>query len=491
MAVPRLISLSAALLSSALIVPAFAQSSASDDMIKQLLPAQPHSIGILGVKAATKDEIIQRLGQPSLTRSLGSSFGTETPLVLGPGHEAEALIKLHDLPSVQIAAAFQGSSDALAPESSALLGSLGQALSDEKLRRFKFVVGVHANEIGSDEYNLALANLRAKAIVDALVAVHDLKRDRLYAVGFGRLTDHSAEGAEPSNRIRVVNLGDIPVTLNATRPAVPQHAPAPLAKASVKPIHPHAASRSRQIVSRSASTLRHEHFDRHHGSYVVSLPNNAHSARIRNARAVSPGTSGSSRYDSSDPYGFEAPRARHQRRGAPNHYGRSPEEGFSNTNNEDNAWGYAWSRSSGSRSASSGANSGGSAGGSGSGGGASSGSGGGSSSGGSSSGGSSSGGGAGGGAGSGGGGGWSDRRLKRDVRLLGISGRGFRIYSFQYVWGGPTFVGVMAQEVLALCPTAVGIGQGGFLWVDYSKLDIRMVTLEEWNSSLAQPVLAD
>ena len=77
-------------------------------------------------------------------------------------------------------------------------------------------------------------------------------------------------------------------------------------------------------------------------------------------------------------------------------------------------------------------------------------------------------------------------RLKRNVTWLGRSQRGFNIYSFQYVWGGPTYVGVLAQEVLKRAPDAVTRGGNGFLMVDYSKVDVPMMTLDAWRAARHQ-----
>ena len=77
----------------------------------------------------------------------------------------------------------------------------------------------------------------------------------------------------------------------------------------------------------------------------------------------------------------------------------------------------------------------------------------------------------------------SDRRLKRYIRRVGESKRGFVLYSFQYIWGGPFFVGVMAQDLLSTYPEAVSVGPDNYLMVDYSKLDFDMMTLAEWEAS--------
>ncbi|MGO6980725.1 tail fiber domain-containing protein [Rhizobium leguminosarum] len=74
-------------------------------------------------------------------------------------------------------------------------------------------------------------------------------------------------------------------------------------------------------------------------------------------------------------------------------------------------------------------------------------------------------------------GGWSDRRLKIDIRRLGTSAEGIPVYAFRYIWGGPLFVGTMAQDLLAIRPEAVIETASGFYMVDYDNLDIAMVSL--------------
>jgi hypothetical protein len=73
----------------------------------------------------------------------------------------------------------------------------------------------------------------------------------------------------------------------------------------------------------------------------------------------------------------------------------------------------------------------------------------------------------------------SDRRLKQYVKWVGALPNGLSLYSFQYIWGGPTFVGVMAQDVLGVMPDAVVTGLDGFYRVDYEMLGIRMLTLPQ------------
>ena len=66
----------------------------------------------------------------------------------------------------------------------------------------------------------------------------------------------------------------------------------------------------------------------------------------------------------------------------------------------------------------------------------------------------------------------SDRRLKENITLEGRRRDGLGVYSWNYVWGGPRFTGVMADEVARVHPDAV-VRVGGYDTVDYSKLGGR------------------
>lgn len=68
----------------------------------------------------------------------------------------------------------------------------------------------------------------------------------------------------------------------------------------------------------------------------------------------------------------------------------------------------------------------------------------------------------------------SERRVKRDIELLDREPDGLGIYRFNYVWDGPNETrrhGVMADEVEALRPWALGPVMNGIQTVDYSKLE--------------------
>ena len=67
----------------------------------------------------------------------------------------------------------------------------------------------------------------------------------------------------------------------------------------------------------------------------------------------------------------------------------------------------------------------------------------------------------------------SDRNLKENIKQVGVSPQGYKIYEFNYIGGNVRFRGAMAQDVIQKNPMAVGIDQN-YLTVDYSKIDVAM-----------------
>jgi hypothetical protein len=59
----------------------------------------------------------------------------------------------------------------------------------------------------------------------------------------------------------------------------------------------------------------------------------------------------------------------------------------------------------------------------------------------------------------------SDRRYKTDIRRIGETAGGTPLYTFRYIFGGPKFIGVMADEVPHAVTKIAGIS-----FVDYSKV---------------------
>jgi hypothetical protein len=67
--------------------------------------------------------------------------------------------------------------------------------------------------------------------------------------------------------------------------------------------------------------------------------------------------------------------------------------------------------------------------------------------------------------------GFSDRRLKRDIRKVGTMHKGkLNVYEFRYLGSQTKEIGVMADEVAKVYPDAVNKADSGYLMVNYSKI---------------------
>jgi hypothetical protein len=73
--------------------------------------------------------------------------------------------------------------------------------------------------------------------------------------------------------------------------------------------------------------------------------------------------------------------------------------------------------------------------------------------------------------------------LKQDITLLGHLENGLGFYRFSYVDSDKVFVGVMAQEVEQVVPSAVTRGNDGYLQVRYDKLGLKFQTYQQWIAS--------
>ena len=80
----------------------------------------------------------------------------------------------------------------------------------------------------------------------------------------------------------------------------------------------------------------------------------------------------------------------------------------------------------------------------------------------------------------------SDIMLKHDISLLGHLDNGLGFYRFSYNGSDKAYVGVMAQEVQTVMPTAVLRGSDGYLRVFYDKLGLKFQSYDQWTASGAR-----
>ena len=75
----------------------------------------------------------------------------------------------------------------------------------------------------------------------------------------------------------------------------------------------------------------------------------------------------------------------------------------------------------------------------------------------------------------------SDIRLKEDIVPVARLDNGIGIYRFRYKGSDHTaYVGVVAQEVRKIVPSAVSRDHDGYLRVDYDELGLEFMTWDEW-----------
>src|SRR5439155_16226251 len=135
-----------------LVLPASAQQLNKEEIIKQLLPQKPITRKITVVLTDPDAAIKEKAGAPKLDMRV----------------------------------TFEYNSAALTPEGISLLKPLGEALQDQRLQKFGFLIGGHTDAKGSDGYNQSLSDRRANSVRAHLISVYHVTPDRLQAISFGQ-----------------------------------------------------------------------------------------------------------------------------------------------------------------------------------------------------------------------------------------------------------------------------------------------------------------
>lgn len=80
-------------------------------------------------------------------------------------------------------------------------------------------------------------------------------------------------------------------------------------------------------------------------------------------------------------------------------------------------------------------------------------------------------------------GGPSDARLKKDAKLVDTLDNGVNLYAFRYIGDDQVFVGVMAQEILAMpeYASAVTTSANGYYSVNYSEIGLVTTDIDAMN----------
>jgi outer membrane protein OmpA-like peptidoglycan-associated protein len=160
-----------------------------EQIIKSLTPRSP----------TTADPRGFRLGPPA-TRNHGYTPAPAPAPATSPA------------PAISLTVQFANGSAQLTPQAVHVLDNLGRALSNEALVGYRFRIEGHTDTVGSQEYNNALSDLRAAAVVDYLANNFHVDRNRIEAIGMGKdglLIPTPDQTPEPRNRrVQVVNVGN-------------------------------------------------------------------------------------------------------------------------------------------------------------------------------------------------------------------------------------------------------------------------------------------
>jgi outer membrane protein OmpA-like peptidoglycan-associated protein len=208
-----------ALLAAALIVsgaatiaPARAEDPSTNQIVKSLQPKvkfrsfDPNQ----AAKDAKQADLVHRL-QNAKTRQI----------TVEERKEVVEVIEDNDLPAIDLEVFFDFDSAEITPEALPILKKLGAALSDEKLKGSVFLVAGHTDAKGSDAYNLALSDHRAKSVAGFLIENFHLDPKQLVALGFGeeKLKNPENPLAAENRRVQVVNMANKDVASKAGAPA--------------------------------------------------------------------------------------------------------------------------------------------------------------------------------------------------------------------------------------------------------------------------------
>jgi OOP family OmpA-OmpF porin len=113
--------------------------------------------------------------------------------------------------SVNLTVDFATDSAELTPQAMAALDALGRALNNAQLSGYRFRIEGHTDTVGSADYNRALSERRAAAVVAYLTTKFGVAASRLEAVGVGEqglLVATPPQTPEQRNRrVQVINLG--------------------------------------------------------------------------------------------------------------------------------------------------------------------------------------------------------------------------------------------------------------------------------------------
>ena len=115
---------------------------------------------------------------------------------------------------------FDQDSSLIRPASYQTIGSIADALTDPKLRPYRYLIVDHVESAGRRDHNLILSQRRAESIRDVLVNTFKVSPKRLQALGLGeeQLQDVNRPASPANARVQIIAIGKFE-TADPAKPA--------------------------------------------------------------------------------------------------------------------------------------------------------------------------------------------------------------------------------------------------------------------------------
>jgi len=129
--------------------------------------------------------------------------------------------QLTKLPQIRFDIVFDPDSSLIRPASYQTIGSIADALTDPKLRPYRYLIVDHVESAGRRDHNLILSQRRAESIRDVLVNTFKVSPKRLQALGLGeeQLQDINRPASPANARVQIIVVGKFETADPATPPA--------------------------------------------------------------------------------------------------------------------------------------------------------------------------------------------------------------------------------------------------------------------------------
>jgi len=139
--------------------------------------------------------------------------------------------QLSKLPQIRFDVVFDQDSSLVRPASYQTIGSIADALTDPKLRPYRYLIVDHVESAGRRDHNLILSQRRADSLRDVLINTFKVAPKRLQALGLGeeQLQDTNRPAAPANARIQIIAVGKFEI-----EPAKPATPAAPAQKGAAK-----------------------------------------------------------------------------------------------------------------------------------------------------------------------------------------------------------------------------------------------------------------